>query len=90
MLPLIKPALSTVAIWAFMGSWNDFMAPLIYLSSPEKFTLTLGLRLFMTNTQTRFQEMMAMALLMTLPVIVVFFAFQQYFIQGVVMSGIKA
>lgn len=90
MLPLCKPALSTVAIFAFMGHWNDLMGPLIYLNSPEKFTLTLGLRMFSTLRETRVQEMMAMSLLMTLPIIVVFFFFQQYFIQGVVMTGIKA
>jgi len=89
LLPLSKPALSTVAIFAFMQHWNDFLAPLIYINSPEKFTLALGLRRFMSLTEVRFQEMMAMALLMTLPVIVVFFFFQQYFIQGVVMSGLK-
>jgi multiple sugar transport system permease protein len=90
MLPLSKPALATVAIFAFMGHWNDFMGPLIYLNSPEKYTLTLGLRLFMGMNDVRFQEMMAMALMITLPVIAVFFLFQQYFIQGVVMTGIKA
>lgn len=89
LLPISKPALSTVAIFGFMAHWNDFLAPLIYINSPEKFTLTLGLRRFMSLTDVRFQEMMAMALLMTLPVIVVFFFFQQYFIQGVVMSGLK-
>ncbi|MEZ4864847.1 MAG: carbohydrate ABC transporter permease [Caldilineaceae bacterium] len=89
LLPLSKPALSTVAIFGFMQHWNDFLAPLIYLNSPEKFTLTLGLRRFMALTEVRFQEMMAMALLMTLPVLLVFFFFQQYFIQGVVMSGLK-
>ncbi|MHB1294218.1 MAG: carbohydrate ABC transporter permease [Anaerolineae bacterium] len=90
MLPLSKPALSTVAIFGFMGHWNDFMGPLIYIRSPEKFTLSLGLAMFRTQTETRVQELMAMSLLMTLPVLVVFFFFQQYFIQGVVMTGIKA
>lgn len=89
LLPLSKPALSTVAIFGFMGHWNDFMTPLIYINSPDKFTLTLGLRRFMTLQDVRFQEMMAMSLLMTLPVVLVFFFFQQYFIQGVVMSGLK-
>jgi ABC-type glycerol-3-phosphate transport system permease component len=88
-LPLSKPALATVAIFGFMSHWNDLMAPLIYINSPEKFTLTLGLRRFMLLTDVRYQEMMAMALLMTLPVILVFFFFQQYFIEGVVMSGLK-
>lgn len=89
MLPLSKPALATVAIFSFLNHWNDFMGPLIYLNSPEKYTLSLGLRAFMNMRDVHFQEMMAMALLMTLPVIVVFFAFQRYFIQGVVMTGMK-
>jgi multiple sugar transport system permease protein len=88
-LPLAKPALSTVAIFGFMNHWNDLMAPLIYINSPDKFTLTLGLRRFMGLVDVRYQEMMAMALLMTLPVLLVFFFFQQYFIEGVVMSGLK-
>lgn len=88
-LPLSKPALATVAIFGFMSHWNDLMAPLIYINSPEKFTLTLGLRRFMLLTDVHYQEMMAMALLMTLPVLLVFFFFQQYFIEGVVMSGLK-
>ncbi|MCC6456954.1 MAG: carbohydrate ABC transporter permease [Caldilineaceae bacterium] len=88
-LPLAKPALATVAIFGFMNHWNDLMAPLIYINSPDKFTLTLGLRRFMGLVDVRYQEMMAMALLMTLPVLLVFFFFQQYFIEGVVMSGLK-
>ncbi len=89
LLPLSKPALSTVAIFGFLQHWNDFLAPLIYLNSPEKFTLALGLQQFIQRTEVRYQEMMAMALLMTVPVLLVFFFFQQYFIRGVVMSGIK-
>ncbi len=89
LLPLSKPALSTVAIFGFLHHWNDFLAPLIYLNSPEKFTLALGLQQFIQRTEVRYQEMMAMALLMTIPVLLVFFFFQQYFIRGVVMSGIK-
>ncbi len=88
-LPLAKPALATVAIFGFVNHWNDLMAPLIYINSPDKFTLTLGLRRFMGLVDVRYQEMMAMALLMTLPVLLVFFFFQQYFIEGVVMSGLK-
>jgi multiple sugar transport system permease protein len=88
-LPLSKPALATVAIFAFMYHWNDFLAPLIYLSSPEKLTLTLGLQRFMQQYRTDFQYLMAISFLMTLPVITIFFFAQQYFVQGVVMSGLK-
>lgn len=93
MLPLSKPALSTVAIYGFMGRWNDFQGPLIYLNTPDKFPMTLGIRRLISVGnigQTRFQEMMAMSFMMTLPIIILFFFFQQYFVQGVVMTGIKA
>ena len=93
MLPLSKPALSTVAIYGFMSRWNDFMGPLIYLRTESKFPVSLGIRRFLGiygTGNTQFQEMMAMSFLMTLPVIVVFFSFQQYFVQGIVMTGIKA
>lgn len=89
MLPLAKPALSTVAIFSFLNFWNDFMGPLIYLNSAQNYTLTLGLRTFMQRQDVKVQEMMAMSLMMTIPVIILFFAFQRYFIEGVVMSGIK-
>jgi multiple sugar transport system permease protein len=88
-LPLARPALATVAIFAFMGHWNDFMAPLIYLNSDQNLTLTLGMRRFMQTYQTQFQYLMAISTLMTLPVILIFFFAQQYFVQGVVMSGLK-
>ncbi len=88
-LPLSKPALATVTIFSFMNHWNDFMGPLIYLSSRENYTLTLGLRFFMGQYSTQFQYMMAIAFLMSLPIILVFFFAQQYFVRGVVMSGLK-
>ncbi|MBI2941849.1 MAG: carbohydrate ABC transporter permease [Chloroflexi bacterium] len=88
-LPLSKPALATVAIFSFMAHWNDFMGPLIYLNSPERYTLTLGLQRFMQVYRTDFQQLMAISFLMTLPVITIFFLAQQYFVQGVVMSGLK-
>jgi multiple sugar transport system permease protein len=92
MLPLCKPVLSTVAIFSLMGNWNDFMGPLIYINSPEKFTLTLGLRQYISASggTLHFQDQMSFAFLMTVPLLLAFFFFQQYFIRGVVMSGIKA
>ena len=90
MLPLSKPVLSTVTIFSLMGHWNDFMGPLIYINDPEKFTLSLGLRQYMSVAgNIRFQDQMSFALLMTLPLLIAFFSFQQYFIKGVVMTGIK-
>ena len=90
MLPLSKPVLSTVMIFSLMGHWNDFMNPLIYINNPDRFTLSLGLRQYQSlSGSIRFQDQMAFALLMTLPLLIAFFSFQQYFIKGVVMTGLK-
>jgi ABC-type glycerol-3-phosphate transport system permease component len=89
MLPLIKPALATVAIFSFMGAWNDFIGPVIYLNSTEKLTLSVGLRLFQQQYGGYFQMMMAAATFMTIPVILIFFFAQKYFIQGIVLTGLK-
>ncbi len=91
-LPLAKPALITVAIFTFFGTWNDFMGPLLYLNSPERFTLAIGLANFRSALgvgRTRWDLLMAFSTAMTLPVIVVFFLAQRYFVRGVVMSGLK-
>jgi len=89
MLPLAKPALATVAILTFMFTWYDFLGPLIYLSDKMKGTLALGLSMLVGQTQTEWGMLMAASLMMMLPVLVVFFLFQRYFIQGFMMSGIK-
>ena len=93
LLPLSGPALATVAIFSFLAHWNDFIHPLIYLNSPEKFTLSLGLRWLQQQptdpSEPREHLLMAGAVLMTLPAIVIFFAMQRTFVRGIVMSGIK-
>jgi len=89
MLPLAKPALATVAIFAFMGAWNDFMGPLIYLNSEEKFTLSLGLASFQGLYGTDWHYMMAASLVVMSPIIVIFFIGQRYFVKGIVTTGIK-
>jgi ABC-type glycerol-3-phosphate transport system permease component len=92
-LPLAKPVLATVAIYGFMFRWNDFMGPLIYINSPEKMPMTIGIRRFISRggyQPSQFQAMMAMSFLMTLPIVVLFFAFQGYFVQGITLTGIKA
>lgn len=93
LLPLTKPALATVAIFSFLGHWRDFIHPLIYLNSREKFPLSLGLRWFqqlpLEASEPREHLLMAAALLMALPCIVLFFTMQRYFVRGIVMSGIK-
>jgi len=89
MLPLAKPALTTVAIFTFLGGWNNFIGPLLYLNSPDKFTVAIGLATFRSVMRTRWDLLMAASTAMTLPVIAIFFALQRYFIQGVVMTGLK-
>jgi len=90
-LPLSKPGIAAASIFSFIYHWNDFMGPLIYLNSENKRTLTLGLRDFIVviAQRTEFQYLMAVSTLTVLPVILVFFFAQKYFIQGVVMSGVK-
>ncbi|HZW38776.1 MAG TPA: carbohydrate ABC transporter permease [Ignavibacteriaceae bacterium] len=88
-LPNAKPALATVAILTFMFSWNDFLGPLIYLSDQAKGTIALGLGMFVGQYVTEWSLLMAASMLMMLPVLIIFFVFQKYFIQGFVMSGLK-
>lgn len=88
-MPLAKPALTTVAIFTFLNAWNDFMGPLLYLNSPENFTVSLGLATFRSVLRTRWDLLMAATTAMTLPVLTLFFAGQRYFIKGVVLTGLK-
>jgi ABC-type glycerol-3-phosphate transport system permease component len=89
-MPLIQPTLACIAIFTFMGVWNDFMGPLIYLSDQRLYPLSLGLYAFNVQAGGSFGMMMAGSMLMTLPVVVVFFFAQKYFIQGVTLTGMKA
>jgi len=90
-LPLAAPALAAVAIFAFLGSWNDFLQPLIYLQRTDHFTLAIGLNLFRAESTavTPWNQLMAVSLLVMIPPLLVFFFAQRYFIQGIVISGIK-
>ena len=89
MLPLIKPALAAVTIWTFMGAWNNFMGPLIYISSPEKMPLAYALQLFQSQHGGEPGMLMAAATMVMLPVLMLFFFTQRYFIEGVTLTGIK-
>jgi multiple sugar transport system permease protein len=89
MLPLSKPALVTIGIFTFLGTWNDFFGPLIYLNSPDNFTVAVGLASFRGVLNTRWDLLMAASTAMILPVIVLFFFAQRYFIKGIVMTGLK-
>jgi len=89
LLPLSRPALVTVGLFAFIGQWKDLMAPLIYLNSTEKQTLELGLRTFQTIRGTEWNLLMAGSVIVLIPLLIMFFAGQRYFVQGIVMSGLK-
>lgn len=92
-MPLMKPALTTVAILQFLNEWNDFFAPFIYLNRQSLYTAAIGLRYFqfipMETTDPRDHLLMAAAAVMTIPVIALFAVAQRYFISGVVLSGLK-
>ncbi|MEM7536916.1 MAG: carbohydrate ABC transporter permease [Chloroflexota bacterium] len=88
-LPLSIPALLTVGIFTFQATWNDFFGPLIFLTGRDKYTLALGMNLFNSQYGSEVQYMMAIAFLMTIPMIVVFFAAQKYFVGGIVLSGVN-
>jgi len=90
--PLSTPALGVTAIFSFSGMWNAFMGPLIYLNEMEKFPLALGLRAFQAGPGSRairWESMMAVSVLMTIPVLLLFFIAQRSYIQGIVITGVK-
>ncbi len=86
-LPLSKPALATVAIFAFIGNWTNVLDPLIYIRSTELYTLALGLNLFRGPAFTQFNWLMAVSIITLLPVLVVFFVAQRTFVRGVTLTG---
>jgi ABC-type glycerol-3-phosphate transport system permease component len=88
-LPLTQPAMAACAIFTFNATWNDFLGPLIYLSSRDKFTLALGLMAFRGPHVTDWHYLMAASTVAMLPVIIMFFFAQKYFIQGIVFTGVK-
>jgi ABC-type glycerol-3-phosphate transport system permease component len=86
-MPLARPGLATIAILSILHHWNDFLAPLVYLNTQDNWTLALGIRLFRDAYQVNFNLTMAYAVMMTVPVFTVFFAFQKYFVRGIAISG---
>jgi multiple sugar transport system permease protein len=88
-LPLARPALAAVALFTFMNNWNDFLGPLIYLSTQDKYTIALGLSTFKGLYNTQWQFLMAASTVMIVPIIVLFFLTQRYFVQGIVTTGTK-
>ncbi|SDT57205.1 carbohydrate ABC transporter permease [Jiangella sp. DSM 45060] len=89
-LPLIRPAIATTAIFTFIWTWNDYMPQLIYLNSPENYTLSVGLRMFLDATSgSELGPMSAMSLLSLLPLFVLFVVFQRRLVKGITMTGLK-
>ncbi|MEK3827683.1 ABC transporter permease subunit [Paenibacillus sp. FSL K6-1558] len=89
MFPLAKSAVLAVALFQFMGSWTDFMGPLLYLTNEPSYTVSLGLQQFQSQKGSEWGLLMAVSTLMTLPIIVLFFFLQKTFISGITFSGIK-
>ena len=89
MLPLSKPALSTLTIFTFVNTWNDYLGPLIYLKTESKKTIQLGLKMFIGQYSTEYGLIMAGSVLSLIPVIIVFLCLQKYFVEGVASTGLK-
>ncbi|MFA5094219.1 MAG: carbohydrate ABC transporter permease [Candidatus Omnitrophota bacterium] len=89
-LPLIQPALASLAIFTFMGQWNNFVWPLVIVYSSKMRTIPIALSVLNGQFGTNFAMVMAGAVVATLPVLIVFIAFQKYFIKGIALTGLKA
>jgi multiple sugar transport system permease protein len=96
MLPLVRPALIAVGLFAFMGAWNDYLGPLIYLYVPEQFTLSEGIQFLRTNisdktshTALAYPYLMAVSTIVTLPILAIFLFAQKSFVEGIATTGIK-
>lgn len=90
-LPNTKPAMFVVALFTFVGSWNDFFAPLVFLTDPQKYTLAVGLNFFKGQFPgtTDYAPLMAMATFSILPILLLFLFAQRYFVEGITTTGIK-
>lgn len=88
-LPLVKPALSTIAIFTFLSAWSDYLAPMIYISKQSKYTLSLGLQAFLNEFTVDWTMLMAAAAIFVAPVILVFLMMQRYFVEGISTTGLK-
>jgi multiple sugar transport system permease protein len=90
LLPLLKPALLAVVVFQFLWAWNDFVGPLVYLNRPDLLTLSVGLQAFRSLHGSQWGLLLAAATLMTVPVMLLFFFAQRYFIEGITLTGLKA
>ncbi len=89
MLPLSKPALSTLVIFTFVNTWNDFLGPLIYLTSDSKKTLQIGIKMFISQYSAEYGLIMAASVLSLIPVLIVFMSLQKYFVAGITTGAVK-
>lgn len=89
MLPLSKPAISTLTIFTFVNTWNDFLGPLLYLTRDELKTIQIGLRMFITQYSAEYALIMAASVVVLIPVLIVFLSLQRHFVQGVAAIGVK-
>lgn len=89
MLPLVKPAVATVAVLSFMGSWGDFMGALLYLNKPRMYPVSFALRLFSDESGTNYGPMFAMSVASLIPVLILFFLFQKSLVEGISTTGVK-
>ena len=89
MLPLSKPAISTLVIFTFVSTWNDFLGPLIYLTETRLKTIQIGLRMFISQYSAEYGLIMAASVIALIPVLIVFLSLQKYFVQGVASAGLK-
>lgn len=89
MLPLSKPALSTLTIFTFVSTWNDFLGPMIYLTKTELKTVQIGLRMFISQYSAEYGLIMAASVVALVPVLVVFLALQRFFVEGIASTGLK-
>ncbi len=88
-LPMSLPAVAAVAIFTAIGSWNDFMGPLLYLQDESRQTLAIGIQAFRTSHDIAFNQLMAASLMILLPLVILFFAAQRYFIRGITLGSFK-
>jgi len=89
MLPLSKPALSTLTIFTFVATWNDFLGPLIYLTETKLKTIQIGLRMFISQYSSEYGLIMAASVVALIPVLVVFLSLQRFFVEGIASTGLK-
>ena len=89
MLPLSKPAISTLTIFTFVNTWNDYLGPLIYLKTESHKTIQLGLKMFIGQYSSEYGLIMAGSVLSLIPVLIVFLSLQKYFVEGVASTGVK-